>query len=168
MNHHVVRGEDLVDARQRNRLGMAGGAGSKEAGRLVVDIVDYVRFCFTRAFHEGGVAAVFAAHDDDDVGPVISQCQGLRHGFAAGIAHHEHLRTGVVDAPGQFARAEAEAHRAADGAGLVGGDIAESELGTVPKHHHQDVAFLQARIHQRIGEAVAFDVQFPVGPTPII
>ena len=50
----------------------------------------------------------------------------------------------------------------------VGGDIAESELGTVAEHHHEDVAFLQSRVHQGIGEPVAFNVQFPVGPTPII
>ena len=44
MDHHVMGGEDLVDACERNGLGMAGGAGRIKAGRLVIDVMDHVRF----------------------------------------------------------------------------------------------------------------------------
>ena len=57
---------------------------------------------------------------------------------------------------------------AADGACLVGGDIADGEFRAVAQLHHQDVPLLEAGVHQGVGEAVALPVQFPVGPAPVI
>ena len=172
MDHHVVCGEDLVDACERNGLGVAGGAGCIQAGRLVVDVVDDVRLGLGCAFDEGriGGGAPGSAVPDgqEDFRPMLGQAQGLLHGFPAGGAEHQHLRAGVVDAPGQFARAESEADGAADGARLVGGDIADGEFRTVAQLHHQDVPLPEAGAHQGVGEAVAFQVQFPVGPATAV
>ena len=98
----------------------------------------------------------------------MGQAQGLLHGFAAGGAEHQRLRAGVVDAPGQFARAEAETDGAADGARLMGGDIADGEFRAVAQLHHQDISLPEAGFHQGVGEAVAFAVQFPISPVPAV
>ena len=167
-----MRGEDLVDARERNRLGMTGRAGCIEAGCLVIDVVDHVGFRLRGACYEGSVGRSAprgaVADDQEDFRPMMGQVEGHFYGFLAGGAEHQHLRQGVVDAPGQFARAEAEADGAADGARLVGGDIPDGEFRTVAQLHHQDIPLLKAGIHQGIGEAVAFEVEFPVGPAPSI
>ena len=172
MDHHVVRGEDLVDARERDGLGMAGRTGSIEAGCLVIDVVDYVRLGLRRAFDEGciGRGAPGSAVPDgqENVRPMVGQAESLLDGFPAGGAEKQRLRTGVVDAPGQFARAEAEADGAADGARLVGGDIADGELRAVAQLHHQDISLPEAGVHQGVGEAVAFKVQFPISPAPSV
>ena len=99
---------------------------------------------------------------------MVGQAEGLLDGFPAGGAEKQRLRTGVVDAPGQFARAEAEADGAADGARLVGGDIADGEFRAVAQLHHQDVPLPEAGVHQGVREAVAFTVQFPVSPAPSV
>ena len=172
MDHHVVRGQDFVDARERNGLGMAGGAGCIQAGRLVIDIMDDVRFGLRSAFDEGriggGPPGSAVPDGQEDFRPMVGQAEGLFHGFPAGGAEQQRLRAGVVDAPGQFARTETEADRAADGARLVGGDIADGELRAVAQLHHQDISLPEAGVHQGVGEAVAFKVQFPISPAPSV
>ncbi len=172
MDHHVMCGQDFVDARERNGLGMAGGAGRIEAGRLVVDVVVHVRLGLRRAFNEGriggGPPRRAVPDGQEDFRPVMGQAQRMLHGFPAGGAEQERLRAGVVDAPGQFARAETEADGTADGARLVGGDIADGEFRTVAQLHHQDISLPEAGVHQGVGEAVAFAVQLPVGPAPSV
>jgi len=92
------------------------------------------------------------------------QFQRLFHGLPVSGIEKEHLGVGIVDAPGQFSRREAEAGRAAHGARLVRGEIAEDEFGAVAQLHHDDVPLPETGSEKGLGEAVALGIQFPVGP----
>ena len=168
MDHHVVGRQHLVDTGHRDGLGMTGRAGGVQAAGFVIDIVLDLRLFAGSAFHEAAVGEESAFGSffrrEDQVGPMRGQFQRLFHGFAIGSIEKERLGAGIVDAPGEFARREAEAGRAAYGARLVRGEIAEDEFGAVAQLHHDDVPLPEAGREEGLREAVALGIQLPVGP----
>ena len=147
---------------------MTGRAGGVQAAGFVIDIVLDLRLFAGSAFHEAAVGEESAFGSffrrEDQVGPMRGQFQRLFHGFPAGGVEKEGLGPGIVDAPGEFSRREAEAGRAAHGARLVGSEVAEDEFGAVAQLHHDDVSLPEAGREEGLCEPVALGVQFPVGP----
>ena len=151
---------------------MAGRTGGVQAAGLVIDIVLDIRLFAGGALNEAfiGEESAFGSflRRQDQVGPMRGQFQRLFHGLPVSGVEKEYLGVGIVDAPGEFPRGEAEAGRAAHGARLVGGEVAENEFGAVAQLHHDDVPFPEAGREEGLREAVALGIQFPVGPAAFV
>ena len=173
MDHHVVRGEHLVDGGHRHGLGPAGGPGGIETGRLVEGAVFEVGLEGRRGLPGGiffigdGFLGAGAVDDHQPGGAVGGERQGLEDAVAEFRAVHQHGGTGIVDAVGELARGDPEIHRAADGAVLLGGDVGESELGAVAQHQHHHASVAGTVRMQCVGKLVASLVELAVGPTPL-
>ena len=174
VHHHVVGGEHFIDVVDGHGLGPVGGAGSIEARGFVVDVrpvrTDRVAprparhvFPVRRIAGPGGSSLPYRHHA---ARLVTGKVQGLARRFHEFQVINKNFGRAVVDDQGQFARRQAVVDRAADGPGLVPGQIAEGEFRAVQQHIHDHAVSAHAVGRQGMGQTVGVGIESPVGPAP--
>ena len=174
VNHHVVAGEYLVDARERHGLRASRCARGVEASSLVVDIIRRVVFRFAdgSTFHIvviGNDLIIALAVDDYQAARAPArELHGLEYLVLVRGVEEEDDGARLADDIRQFAYAQTVADGAVDRVGLVRGDVGEHECGAVEQLEHYDIALPESVLPHAVDKAVYLAVELTVGPCLVL